>query len=565
MARKRSCLAASRLAVERDFQAFKKRQAAWVKARLAVLPYHWRKRAAREYERLLSISEQAGNSWLREASAAARGGRLSIASSDEEIRAEAIRAALEGIELVAHSGAADIREARRILEDHARAWGVEPPPHPGDPGTARLLCERWWLRRLRAGVARQCEALAIRARLVCRGVWPYASQDGVERRKDQKRRNALALERAALVDLDSGERVALADVVAGSVANPPIRRGELMVRIRGAEEWATAAGWVAEFWTVTAPSRFHAQRMAGVVSEPNPLYDGSSPAQAQAYLCGVWARVRAAWKRRGLRVAGVRVAEPHHDGTPHWHILVFGPARDLRYARRLLAVYARRDSPGEPGAKQHRFKADKIDPAKGDAAGYVAKYVAKNIDGFGVGVDEETGRKAGAMVRRCDAWAAAWRVRQFQFFGLPAVSVWRELRRMREPVEVEAVEAARSAADEANFCEFIRALGGAGIRYRDASVWLLRESAGPLTEYGDEGARRPVGVAAAGGAVPVKRGNFSILWGGLGVPRTRVNNCTPSTGAAVQGAIDMLMAWGGNGGAGGIRPPEQYDFFDSGG
>lgn len=565
MARKRSCLAASRLAIERDFQAFKKRQAAWVKARLSVLPYHWRKRAAREYERLLSISEYAGNSWLREAAAAARGGRLSIASSDEEIRAEAIRAALEGIELVAHSGAADIREARRILEDHARAWGVEPPPHPGDPGTARLLCERWWLRRLRAMVARQCEALAIGARLVCRGVWPYASQDGVERRKDQKRRNALALERAALLDLDTGERVALADVVAGSVANPPIRRGELMVRIRGAEEWATDAGWVAEFWTATAPSRFHAQRMAGAVSEPNPLYDGSSPAQAQAYLCGVWARARAAWKRRGLRVAGVRVAEPHHDGTPHWHILAFGPARDLRYARRLLAVYARRDSPGEPGAKQHRFKSDKIDPAKGDAAGYVAKYVAKNIDGFGVGVDEETGRKAGAMVRRCDAWAAAWRVRQFQFFGFPAVSVWRELRRLREPVEVEAVEVARVAADEANFCEFIRALGGAGIRYRDASVWLLRESAGPLTEYGDEGARRPVGVAAAGGAVPVKRGNFSILWGGFGVPRTRVNNCTPSTGAAVQGAIDMLMAWGGNGGAGGIRPPDQYDFFDSGG
>lgn len=413
-------------------------------------------------------------------------------------------------------------------------------------------------------VARKCEALAIGARLVCRGVWPYASQDGVERRKAQKRRNAMALERAALLDLDSGERVSLAEVAAGSVANPPIRRGELMVRIRGLEEWATGQEWRAEFWTVTTPSRFHSQRMAGGVSEANPTYDGSGPDAAQRYLCEVWARARAAWKRRGLRVAGVRVAEPHHDGTPHWHILAFGPAADLRYARRLLAVYARRDSAGEPGAKLHRFKADKIDPARGDAAGYVAKYVAKNIDGFGVGLDEETGKRAGAMVRRCDTWAAAWRVRQFQFFGAPAVGTWRELRRFRAPVEVAPVEAARAAADEGDFCAFIKALGGCCCPRDLVRVWVAKARPGVLTEYGDEAPARPVSVASVAGAVPVKRGNFSVLWGGFRGSRTRVNNCTPSTGAAVQGAIDVVMSWGQKGGAGGIRPPIQIDFFDSG-
>lgn len=117
MVARRSSPAAAALAVERDFQAFKKKQAAWVKARLSVLPYRWRKRAAREYERLLAASEFAGNSWLREVSAAVRGGRLSISSTDEEIRAEAVRAALEGVELVAHSGTGCIKEARRILED----------------------------------------------------------------------------------------------------------------------------------------------------------------------------------------------------------------------------------------------------------------------------------------------------------------------------------------------------------------------------------------------------------------------------------------------------------------
>lgn len=555
----------SRQAIARDFAAFQRKQAAWVKARLSCLPYHWRRRAEREYKRLLAVSEQGGNSWLREMTGKARGGRLSIASTDEEIRGEAVRAAIEGIELVAGSNATDIKEAREILEAHCRAWGIQPPHQPGDPGTARMLCERWWLRRLRAHITRRCEALAIDARMVCRGVWPYASQDGVERRKAQKRRNAMALERAALRNNDTGDDVSLADVVAGSVANPTIKRGELMVRIRGVEEWATAREWRAEFWTVTVPSRFHAQRMAGSVSEANPLYDGSGPDVAQRYLCRVWSRVRAAWKRRGLMVAGVRVAEPHHDGTPHWHILAFGQAADLRFARRLLAVYARRDSAHEPGARQHRFKADKIDPAKGDAAGYVAKYVAKNVDGFGVGADEETGKASGAMVRRCDAWAAAWRVRQFQFFGLPPVGVWRELRRMREPVAVGQVEAARAAADEGDYCAFVEAVGGCCCPRELLRVWVAKERPERLTEYGDEPAPVPVLVQSIGGAVPVARGNFSILWGVFRPSRTRVNNCTASAGAVVQGAIDALMTLGQKGGAGGIRPPSQYDFFDPGG
>lgn len=546
-AAKRPGLAQVSLAVARDYGRFKAEQARWIKGRLALLPAHWRKRAAREYARLSAASEFAGNSWLRETAEAARA-RLSVASSDDEIRVEAERAALDGIELVARSNATTLTEARRILEDHCRAWGIEPAGQGGDPAMARMLCARWWLRRLRASVARNCEALAIGAQMVCRGVWPYASQDGVERRRAQRRRNALAISRAVLRDEVSGDERPLAEVVAGSVANPVNRRNELMTRIRGCEEWATARSWGAEFWTLTTPSRFHAQRMAGGISEANPIFDGSTPAAAQAYLCAVWARARAAWKRRGLRVFGMRVAEPHHDATPHWHVLVFGARRDVRFARRLLAVYARRDSAGEPGAKLHRFRAEAIDAARGDAAGYVAKYVAKNIDGFGVGLDEETGRKAGAMVRRCDTWAAAWRIRQFQFFGTPAVGVWRELRKQEGTVAVAEIERARQAADAGDFCAYVEAVGGCCIERTALRVWAVR-GVPAVTEYGDEGAAPVVAVAAVGGRLLIERGRFSIRWGGLCLSRTRVNNCTPSAGAGCQSLIDVLEAGAKSGGA----------------
>ena len=51
-----------------------------------------------------------------------------------------------------------------------------------------------------------------------------------------------------------------------------------------------------------------------------------------------WARIRACWKRKGITAFGVRIAEPHHHGTPHWHLLIFMKPTDRTRIRESVVL-----------------------------------------------------------------------------------------------------------------------------------------------------------------------------------------------------------------------------------
>lgn len=238
------------------------------------------------------------------------------------------------------------------------------------------------------------------------------------------------LERTELEAAD-GTVIKLSQAVEASPANKSIRRGELMTRLRGCEDLADEAGMVGLFTTNTAPSRFHS------VGGANPKYDGSTPRDSQDWLCKTWAACRAKLKREGVRFFGFRVAEPHHDGCAHWHMLLWCEPEQAAKLRAVMHKWWRLDEGTEEGAAKRRCLIKTMD--KGGAAGYVAKYVAKNIDDAGAVGDE--GHDEGGSAARVEAWASAWGIRQFQAFGQPPITVWRELRR----VEAQAVQGASPA------------------------------------------------------------------------------------------------------------------------
>jgi len=125
--------------------------------------------------------------------------------------------------------------------------------------------------------------------------------------------------------------------------------------------------------------------------------------------------------------------------------------------RKVLRDYALQEDGDEQGAQTHRFRVVSIDRSRGTAAGYVAKYVAKNIDGYGLETDSH-GRDAARVARRVETWASVWGIRQFQQLGGPPVGVWRELRRISvdsvSGLMLDAVRAA-GAGDWASFTELM--------------------------------------------------------------------------------------------------------------
>jgi hypothetical protein len=506
-------------------------------------------------------------------------------------------------------------QAATLIGERVAALGGKPIPWAGDLDAIakRARCPLWWRRHLRR-LARTLREREGRMRGEMQRQ-TYVTNDTLRAHIEGRARNAAILE-ATVIESEDGEELTLAQAAGASVSNRSIRRGELMTRIRGCEEWAEGRGMAGLFTTNTAPSRFHPQHFGGGRNHRHfgdesksrlkgkerrhgnygPTQPNDAPA-AQAWLCATWARTRSElarvkhgrWACRaegcergrakylfgvGVPVFGFRVAEPHHDGCPHWHMLLWTAREFLPDLRRVMRSQWLKDHPEEWGASEHRFKSETM--RAGGAAGYIAKYIAKNIDDpeavhDGDGQDDEwaTGEQGrlfgGAAAKRVEAWASTHFIRQFQAIGQPPVTVWRELRRIdaeRAAGGSKAVQLAHTAATrdifrKADWRAYLEAQGGAmqGRRY---AVRLLTEETETEGRYGMALADRPMGVVdrqapdawilsnrrewkprgtwaprvPAGPALGVFLGGARVASRALARPWTRVNNCTDDGGVA---------------------------------
>ncbi|WP_439837209.1 replication endonuclease [Aeromonas enteropelogenes] len=615
---------------------------AWADHRLSLVEQHVAKPLAKTYLARYAKKPRSAAIWLRNMSAACQQAaeRFPVPPHElrNELRRDMIAAEWAGrcrAILVDMTANGDVPSAELLtaLAGEAKAWHFC-PPLPGDPiashvkmlgreladseraalapavdkfeGDAasimvRLLDEQWWHRRINRAWDVYCELIAIFTGQVRKGVSPYASHHARREHMARKTAQLRWAEGHKVVNEELGQECDLLDAMMASVSNPMVRRCELMVRMRGFEDLAKELGHVGLFVTLTAPSQYHAWKQNQKTGKTfqNDKYNGSTPTQTQKMLCSQWAQFRAAIARRGLRTYGFRIAEPHHDATPHWHALFFvKPEQQQDFLALLTFYFTQRDRHelGMPNTEtldflnhnRVRHKAEKalalidvtnkatikaikprvaweiIDESKGSATGYIAKYVAKNIDGHRVGWDEEAEEAVETSTIGVAAWASRHRIRQFQQIGGPSVSVWRELRRLGdEVIEWDYVlEAARYAADRKMWGRFIEAMGGIETPRKDHLVKLSKRLDKAANKYGEDVLRLMGVITDVGMTTAVTRtegwqivrkgaavsglgeqrepavGERSELQssGGSRAPRSSVNNCTEGSKTGVKGS-----------------------------
>ncbi|MEZ7525973.1 replication endonuclease, partial [Burkholderia vietnamiensis] len=394
---------------------------------------------------------------------------------------------------------------------------------------------------------------------------------------------------AAEHETDTGEDweiIQLSQAAKSGTSNPEIRRLEMMTRIRGMKEAAEAANHTAVFITWTAPGAYH--------NHAGAKWNGADPRDTQKYLRNQWAKTRAELDEAGISFSGLRVVEPHNDETPHWHMLLFVAPEKKTALASIMRRYAMQHDADEPGAKEHRFTVEQIDPAKGCAVAYIAKYISKSINANHVAEEadkdgkEETGETISSAAEKCRAWASRWRLRQFQFVGSPPVTIWRELRRIREPLTCKQLEPIREAADKGRFADFIALMGGIGASRKDYPVNVIKK----VSETSNGTIREKIaGIISAAGGYMITRKNwqqignafntstaelanphrkkaprggsfsfalsaFELLQGGSRAAWTRENNCkldqesineklasVTNTKPAIVGYLDRLGRW----------------------
>ncbi|MCG6359118.1 replication endonuclease [Vibrio fluvialis] len=389
----------------------------------------------------------------------------------------------------------------------------------------RACCDKWLRRQLRRAYFAEVEAVARDLLLVNSRENPYCSAHSVNVMKGRRLDSEQALINTVCYQEDNPEVwFTLNELAAKSTSNPVIRRAEMFVRLKAFEDICKEYGHVAMFYTITAPSRFHVYKGDKV----NPKWEKAGKPDALAahhHLMGVMDAFRKELDKADIKIYGLRIVEPHIDGTPHNHALFFMRPEDASNVSRILRNHALCDSPTESGAAKYRFKAEKIDFSKGSAVGYVAKYLSKNIDGQHIDKDVHTDKSGKDTAQSVVSFNRINGVRQFQFYGGPSVTAWREMRRFREEFKEDdaviagnqftqdehfVLETLRRAADDGDFKRFVMAMGGVFVKRKEQTLttaYVKKINVDGLfkqTRYGDEMSAAIHGLVFRGKTIPTR-------------------------------------------------------------
>ncbi|EIX8256330.1 replication endonuclease [Salmonella enterica] len=436
----------------------------------------------------------------------------------------------------------------------SRFTGKKLTPEQLKIAISRMISVRFWSRHFRTFTRRWREHLYIAVGDVRRQRSVICSPQWVQHWLASRKRGREIMAETDLEDEETGETLPLLSAVDASVSNNEKRRAEMLTRVKGLEELAVPdhmsqdSDYVALFFTWTAPQQYHAWLETG---RRNRKWNGASPRETQRYFTRTFKNFSTALTRRDIHIFGMHVTESHHDGTPHWHGILFVRREQEATLRDVFEGYANAENcsahrPGKP-PEQSQLMIKPVDKRMGSLTAYITKHICRNLEGCAPGGwDKETGRPWTELARHSAAWASLWGIKQFQFTGGPPVSVWRELRKLSDQKQADSVSPAfgelHHAARAGDWAEYTRLQGGLPAARKNLTMRTWYQAASEPDECGQYTAiikgvylpgtgKAPVATRTRKWKVKtprqnVKPGFMKNRRKPALTPWTRINNCT---------------------------------------
>lgn len=361
----------------------------------------------------------------------------------------------------------------------------------------RYCCIKWWIRKLKTLYMQSKERIAHYLGMVNDRLDKYLTTENFKEIRENRLRNKAYFNSLVATD-DSGTSIDFSSVQSSSLSNPKNRRAEIITRLKGSEKYAEKYGYIADLITFTCPSRFHSSTVSNF---RNKRYDNSSVIEAKDYLNLQWKRLRSRLSKLKIDYYGFRVVEPHHDGTPHWHMVVFTKSAQHKMLNNCLTNYI----VGSDPSKEALLNISISDKKKGSVCGYLIKNISHEIDFSG---KQNSAEASDEKLLRIYSWGSLWKLHQFEPFGGPKVSMWREARRIALTTQVDdsPIWKIVKEGDWLSFVEFINQPKPDGSKNK---ISLYKEFDSSLNDFDEERGILVKGLIVEGKTF-ISRNNWKI-------------------------------------------------------
>ena len=374
----------------------------------------------------------------------------------------------------------DLQTTATALAQHYRKNPDDPlpafctsVPHRTEAGYyARITSPKFWKKQKKAAAQRLFELDAHRRKDVGPGgTSHYASRPAILRKRDADIAFAQFASTKKMKNRRTGEVFSLSTLIGEDPAQQ--QAAELYAWARGIESLADERGYQKLLLSLTLPGEWH----------PNPgngrnSWNGSGPDVAAYELLRRWQQINQRWNMdpaiRG-RYIGLRTIEPHQDGSPHLHAVLYIDPSATRAAFDDIADFF--DNPSDlntPGAQAEELQHS--------GSSYIYKYIIKYT---GAEENENTENPIEASTKEAVvAWRKALGLRAFQFFGVPrrARTSYKEYRRAKSEPTCPIAKQLKQAATDGDVHKLLNIIEDHG----NINARIIEQA---TDEYGDASTR----------------------------------------------------------------------------